>query len=180
MRHRWARLTTLQLHLFNGLFLAVTIAVSVITRATPRRIAGAFVGSAGIGPLGLGVIVFCERAGWWHMVIRWEPFYLMLLWLDAALCAYVFLITWRIARRFGGRGLAIVVVVAAIIGPFRDSWYMAKFPEWGYYAPGYAPMLAISCAYAVMIIVGHGLMRLVAGPAEDDPLARRPWERAGV
>jgi beta-galactosidase len=26
------------------------------------------------------------------------------------LCAYVFLITWRIARRFGGRGLAVAIM----------------------------------------------------------------------
>jgi hypothetical protein len=72
----------------------------------------------------------------WHFVIPWEPYFLTLLWIDVVLCAYVFLITWRIARRFGGRGLAVLLFVGAVFGPFRDSWYMAKFPEWGSYARG--------------------------------------------
>jgi hypothetical protein len=28
------------------------------------------------------------------------------------------------------------------------------------------------------VLVGHGVMRLVAGPAREDRLARRPWESA--
>ena len=35
----------------------------------------------------------------------------------------VHLITWRIARRFGGRGLAVVAFVAAVLGPMRDYGY---------------------------------------------------------
>jgi hypothetical protein len=53
---------------------------------------------------------------------------------------------------------------------------MRTFPEWGTYAPGIASVLAISGTYVLLGIVGHGLMRLVAGPAAADRLARRPWE----
>ena len=60
-------------------------------------------------------------------------------------------------------------------GRLRDSWYMATFPEWGYYAQGFAPVLAISGAYVLLGITGHGLMGLIAGPAEVDRLARRAW-----
>jgi hypothetical protein len=70
------------------------------------------------------------------------------------------------------------VLIAAIIGPPRDYWYMARFPEWGAYAPGVAPVLAISATYVLLLVVGHAVMRLVAGPARDDQLARRPWEAA--
>jgi hypothetical protein len=170
--------TTQQLYLFSWLALVVTTAVAFFTRAILRRIMGASAGAAACGPVGLGIVAFCERAGWWHMVIPWEPYFLTLLCMNMALCGYAFLITWRIARRFGGRGLAVVVCVVAVIGPLRDSWYMAMFPGWGFYAPGLAPMLAISGAYAVLGIIGHGLMRLIAGPAEADRLARRPWKRA--
>ena len=102
----------------------------------------------------------------------------MLLWVGIILCAFVFLLTWRIARRFGGRGLAVLLVVFAVVGPFRDSWYMTRFPEWGSYAPGIAPLLAISGAYVLLGILGHGTMRLVAGPAAADLLARWPWQGA--
>jgi hypothetical protein len=167
--------TVLQLYLFNCLYLVILAAVAVLTRATPLRIAGALAGAAVAGVVALGIIAFGERAEWWHMAIKWEPYFLMLMWIGFALGAFVFLITWRIARRFGGRGLAVVVFVAAVLGPVRDYRYMATFPEWGAYAPGLAPALAVSGTYVLMGIVGHGLMRVVAGPAAADRLARRPW-----
>jgi hypothetical protein len=87
-------------------------------------------------------------------------------------------VTWRVARRFGWRGLAVVVVILAIIGPPRDYWYMRTFPEWGAYGPGIAPFLAIAVIYALLVPVGHSVMYMVAGPARADLLARRPWEVA--
>jgi hypothetical protein len=171
-------MTTHQLYLFNALALAILVVVAVLTRATARRIAGAMVGGAGVGVLLLGVVVLGEQVGLWHMALNWEPYFLALLLINCALCAYVFLITWRIARRFGWRGLAVAVLGAAVIGPPRDYWYMKHFPEWGAYAPGVAPVLAISATYVLFILVGHAVMRLVAGPARADRLARRPWEAA--
>jgi hypothetical protein len=170
--------TTQQLYLFNCLYLVLLAAVAILTRATPRRIAGAMAGAAVAGVVGLGVVAFGESAGWWHMAITWEPYFLTLMGIDVTLCGFVFLLTWRIARRFGGRGLAVTVFVAAVLGPVRDYGYMATFPEWGAYAPGMAPVLAISGTYVLLGVVGHGLMRLVAGPAAADRLARRPWEPA--
>jgi hypothetical protein len=168
--------TTQQLHLFNCLYLVILAAVAVLTRATPRRIGGALAGAATAGVVALGIITFGEHAGWWHFVIPWKPYFLVLGEIDFALCAFVFLLTWRIARRFGGRGLTVAVFIAAVIGPPRDYWYMRTFPDRGAYAPGIAPVLAISGTYVLLGIVGHGLMRLVAGPAAADRLARRPWE----
>ncbi len=171
-------MTTQQLHVFNALYLIVLIVVAVLTRATLRRITGALAGGAGTGVAALGIIKIGEEIGWWHMAITWEPYFLTLLWIDFALCGFIFLITWRIARRFGWQGLAVVLAVAAVIGPPRDYWYMERFPEWGSHAPGFAPVLAISATYVVLLIVGHGVMRLVAGPADADRLARRLWGSA--
>jgi hypothetical protein len=126
------------------------------------------------GAVALSIIPFGERAGLWRMAITWEPYFLILLWIDVTLGGVVFLITWRIARRFGASGLAVVLVVAAVLGPLRDYRYMARFPEWGAYARGIAPVLAISLAYVLLGIVGHGVMRLVAGPAAGHRLARWP------
>ena len=107
------------------------------------------------------------------MAITWQPYFLTLMCIGTIPGGFVFLITWRIARRFGGRGLAVVALVAAVLGPVRDYRYMATFPEWGAYAPGLAPVFAISVAYVISGILGHGTMRLVAGPASADRLARR-------
>src|SRR5262249_46951284 len=92
--------------------------------------------------------------------------------------ALVFLIPWGMARRFGGWGLAVIAIVAAVMGPIRDKSFVERFPEWGSFAPGVAPVLAISASYILFGVVGHGLMRLVAGPARGSPLARRSWEAA--
>ena len=133
-------------------------------------------GAGAAGVVLLGVVALGERTKVWHMAIDWRPYALALMLINLVLCAYVFLITWRIARRFGWRGLIMVGFSVAIIGPPRDYWYMSRFPEWGYYAPGFAPVIAISVAYVTLIMVGHGVMRLVAGPARKDLLAPSPWE----
>jgi hypothetical protein len=126
----------------------------------------------------LGIVATGEKAGWWHMAITWEPYFLTLTWIGTIPCGFIFRTTWRIARRFGGRGLAVVAFVAAVLGPVREYRYMATFPERGAYAPGLAPVFAISVAYVILGILGRGTMRLVAGPAPADRLARWPWEPA--
>src|SRR5262249_18682588 len=133
---------------------------------------------AASGLVALGIVALGEAAGWWHMAITWEPYFLTVMLIGFAACAFIFLITWRIARRFGWRGLAVLLVALAIIGPPRDYWYMRHFPEWGRYAPGIGPVLPISAAYCILVLAGHGVMRLISGPSREDPLARRPWERA--
>jgi hypothetical protein len=165
-------MTEQQLHLFNGIGLVVFVVVAIATRATPRRIAGALAGGATFGVVVLGILALGETAGLWRMAITWEPYYLTLLFVNFSLCAYVYLVTWRIARRFGWRGLAVCIVAAAVIGPPRDYWYMARFPEWGAYRPGIAPILAISATYVIMVALGHGVMRLVAGPSRSDLISR--------
>src|SRR5262249_30253395 len=146
--------------------------------ATARRLAGALAGAAAMFVVGLPLIPLGEHVGWWHFAIPWEPNFLSALWINSALCAFAFLITWRIARRFGGRGVGRGAVVAGVIGPIRDKGFVERFPDWGSFAPGVAPVLAISGSYVLMGAVGHGVMWLVAGPARGSPLARRPWEAA--
>jgi len=166
-------MTAQQLHLLNGLYLFVLIVVAVLTRATTQRIAGAVAGAAAMFVVGLAIVALGEHVGWWHWLFPWEPNFLAALWINSTLCAFVFLITWRIARRFGGWGLAVVAIVAGIMGPIRDYAFVERFPEWGTFSPGMAPVVAVSAAYVLMGAVGHGIMRLIAGPARDSPLARR-------
>jgi len=160
-------MTTQQIHLFNCLYLAVFVIVALLTRAPARRIVGALVGGVAFGVVALGIITLGEEVGWWHMAIAREPYFVMLLLIDFALCAFIYFVTWRIARRFGWRGLALVVIFVAVIGPPRDYWYMAKFPEWGAYEPGIAPVLAIAATYVLMVALGHGVMRLVVVPSRE-------------
>jgi hypothetical protein len=95
-------MTVQQLHLFSALGLALFIAVAVLPRATRRRVAGALAGAAASGATSLGVIALGEEVGWWHMAIAWEPYFLTaLLLVGVTQGGLVFLLTWRVARRFG-------------------------------------------------------------------------------
>ena len=72
----------------------------------------------------------------------------------------------------------MTLAVAAVGGPPREFAVGAKFPAWITYAPGIATVLALSVAYVGGFAAGHGVMRLVAGPAKGSRLARWPWEAA--
>ena len=172
-------MTTQQLHLFNCFYSAVLLVVVYFTRATARRIAGALAGGATLGVVCLAAIALCESLGWWQFTFTWTPLFLLLFYLNLVIAGTpIFLITWRLARRFGWQGLAVFLGALTVFGPFRDYWWMAKFPEWGTYATGVAPGLAISATYFATVTAGHAVMRLVAGPARNDRLARLPWEPA--
>ena len=147
-------MTTLQLYLFNGLYLAALVIVAFFTRATARRIAGALTGAVIFSAVALGADALGEKLGWWRMAI-WVPRILPHVYLDFVVSATpIYLVTWRIARKFGWRGLAVVVALLTVIGPPRDYAYMARFPEWGSYGPGVVPVLAIAGIYAILVPLG--------------------------
>jgi hypothetical protein len=130
-------------------------------------------GTAVAGLAGLGVIALGEEVGWWRLAISWEPYFLTLMCIDITLCAFVFLITWRIARRFGWRGLAVVLVIAAVLGPVRNYQYLEWFPEWGAYAPGLAPFLAISATYVRGVVPGHRPSPGASGPRSGNRTGKK-------
>ena len=163
-------MTTTQLWVFNGLYFMLFVVVAILTRATARRITGALAGGLAGGVVALGIVALGEKASWWHQTITWRPYFLTLFVIDFALCAFVFLITWRIARRFGSRGLTVAMIVAAVIGPPRDYWYMTRFPEWGTYTWGVPTVLAVSASYVLLGIVGHAVVARGDGASARDVL----------
>ena len=166
-------MTTQQILLFTFLYLAALIVVIYFTRATARRFLGALVGAAVVSFMALRIIALCEALGWWRIPFASTPYFRSLFYLGLAISvAPIYLVTWRVARRFGRRGLAVCVGIVAVIGPPRDYLYAATFPKWMVFAPGVAPILADSAAYILIVLVGHAVMRLVAGPAREDRLAR--------
>lgn len=167
-------MTTGQLILMTGLYLVAFVAVAYLTRAKVRRIEGALAGGAVFGVVALLAVALGGAQSWWRVPKAYSSHFQLLLWLGFAVsCAPVYLITWRVARRFGGRGLAVCVVASAIIGPPRDYWFAATFPDWITFSAGIAPVLAVATIYALLVVVGHAVMRMVAGPAQGDSLARR-------
>jgi hypothetical protein len=167
-------MTTGQIVLITGLYLAAFVAVAYFTRAGLVRIAGAAAGGAVLGIIALLAVALGEAQGLWRVPKDGSPYFQSLLGLGFAVSvAPVYLITWRVARRFGWRGLAICVAAAAIIGPPRDYAFAAVFPNWIAFSPGIAPVLAVATIYVLLVVVGHAVMRMVAGPARGDLLAHR-------
>lgn len=168
-------MTTSQLILMTSLYLAAFVGVAFLTRATMLRIAGALAGGAVFGVVGLFAVALGENQGWWRVPKAGSSHFQLLFWLGFAVsCTPVYLITWRVARRFGGRGLAVFALAAAAIGPPRDYSYAAMFPNWMVFSPGIAPILAVATIYALLVVVGHAVMRIVAGAAHADPFSRQP------
>jgi hypothetical protein len=166
-------MTTQQIILWSCAYLVEFVVVIYFTRATVRRVIGAMVGGAAAGLLGLGAIALCEALGWWHIPFASTLYFLPLFYLGLSISLTpIYLVTWRLARRFGWRGLAVFVSIVTVIGPPRDYFIAATFPKWMVFAPGIAPILADGATYAGVVVLGHAVMRLVAGPASQDRLAR--------
>ena len=171
-------MTAQQIILWGSAYLIELVVVVYFTRATTRRVVGALVGAAAAGLLTMGAIILCEALGWWRVSFASSLYFLPLFYLALAALSPIYLVTWRLVRRFGWRGLAVFICIVTIIGPPRDYLIAAKFPSWMVFAPGIAPMLADAATYAAMVFVGHDVMRLIAGPARRDLLARKPTEAA--
>jgi hypothetical protein len=168
-------MTTQQLIWITCGYLVAFVAVVYFTRATARRAFGALVGGAVAGGLFIGVSILGVTIGWWWIRFPSAPGLLALFYVGTAISmSPIYLITWRVARRFGWRGLATCLIAVAMIGPPRDYLIAAVYPEWMVFAPGIAPVLAVSATYVSVVAVGHAVMRLVAGPAWRDWLARLP------
>ena len=164
-------MTPFQLIVVTCLYLVELVAVGYFTRATSRRILGAFGGGAAVGCFGIGAIVLGNALGWWRVPITWTPYFLTLFYLGLAISVTpIYLVTWRLVRRFGWSGLAVFIGIVAIIGPPRDYLIAAVFPAWMVFAPGVAPILADAATYVGIVALGHGVMRLIAGPSRADRL----------
>lgn len=168
-------MTTQQILLMDCIYLALLGVLIYFTRATARRVIGALAGGAAAAFFGLAMITLSESQGWWSVPSGSVPYFRLQLFLAFAVSmAPFYLITWRVARRFGWRGLAVVLGVVTVIGPPRDYLVAATFPEWMTFAPGIAPILADAATYFGMFALGHAVMQLVAGPARVDLLKPRP------
>jgi hypothetical protein len=170
-------MTTSFVLLACGLHLVILSVVVFLTRPTGRRLFGALAGGAACGLLVSMLIVLAEALGWWHLTgfrSTWPE--LVLFWCDGALGGMTLsLIVWRVVRRFGGRGVAVLLLVALVIGLPRAHLAAALYPDWFALGPGIAPVLAVTVALPLLGALAYVVMRLVAGSARADRLARRPW-----
>lgn len=167
-------MTILQIIIVTLLYAVALVAVVYFTRPKWRRLAGALFGGGVVGIFGVGAIVLGNEVEVWRVPISWTPLFLSLFYLAFAVSAApIYLVTWRIERRFGWQGIIVSLAVVAIIGPSRDYFYAGMFPEWMIFGPGIAPVITDALTYIGIVLIGHVVMRLIVGPSDADRLARQ-------
>ncbi len=169
-------MSTQQIIWMTSAYAAALIAIVYFTRPVLRRFLGALAGGAAAGLLLMEIVALGEMIGWWQWHFKGSSTAFMILLVAGCTVPWVpvFMVTWRVARRFGWRGLALFLGLAGVVGPPRDYLVAMHFTEWGGFASGCAPVIADAMAYVVCVTAGHAVMRIIAGPAKADPLARTP------
>jgi hypothetical protein len=150
------RMSTPELLLFNYVALVAVGGAVYFTRATVLRIVGAVSGGVAFALLLVGV------SGLWR--------YTTAAVLAGTMCA---LIGWRVTRRFSWRGQMAFIAILSVTGPARDYMW-----AWAFHivvASGF-PWIARAAYWACAITLSLTMMRLIAGPARSDRLARGPWK----
>jgi hypothetical protein len=168
-----------QFVLYGFVTLALLGAVAYFSRATLRRMAGALAGGAMFVLVFVAQATLADSMGWWRYAFAEMPQVPWLMFVAGVLCygAILALLSWRLTRRFGWRGQLAVIAVMTVLGPVRDHTG-AALTGLIVIVPGMMPMIAWATLWACNVAVLQGVMRLVAGPAQTDRLARLPSVRS--
>jgi len=153
--------------------LALLVGAAYVSRARALRAAGSIAGGA-IFSVFVTVVPISMR---WRRFVPLEhstQALLLLYTIGVLYGAIIALAGWRIARRFGWRGLTAFVIVVSIGGPIRERLYLSA-AHLVVVAPGMVPWIANTLSWVCALLLSHSIMRLMAGPARDDRLARRRW-----
>jgi eukaryotic-like serine/threonine-protein kinase len=142
-----------------------------LTRASPRRLAGALAGGACFSMVMFGTDYVARLMGWWQSAFPaervWLWMYLACAFYGSTLC----LVGWRSARRFGWRGQAVFLAAMGMCGVAK-KFSGATVSQILVFHVGFTALAVTSVSWAFGFGLAQGLMRLVAGPARSDRLAR--------
>ena len=155
------------------LALGFFLIVAYLSRATARRAAGAIAVAALVAPLVAAVDAIAFRANLWRYPGAAAPYGPIGFYLASGLgIGAVSLVVWRLARRFGARAYAITIAFFTLYGPARDQLAGRLAPSVIVFSPGPIPFLVDMLAWGLGLSLALLAMRVVAGPAGADPLAR--------
>jgi serine/threonine protein kinase len=165
-----------------GLFLYIDLAgfgvVAYLTRAMFRRAMGCLAAGTVFALVWRIKLRIDYAMGWWRSAFPDTPEPLMLFSVPIALLTLafgigvVFLILWRVNRRFGWAGQTAMLLAVPIDFAIRDRIWWQHFMRMMVVTPGMGPLLADAALLAAGLLLGQAVMRLIAGPAGKDPLAR--------
>ncbi len=155
-------------------YTTILAAAIYFSRATTRRVMGALAGGLSVALVGSGVEAFAHARGWWRYPDGDSPVGPLAMYpVLVVMMAFLSLFGWVVMRRFGGRGLVVYLVVLAVLGALRDYFISGKLMGLIVFAPGISLAIIDAGLWAGLTAISIGVMRLVAGPASDDRLARR-------
>jgi hypothetical protein len=150
----------------------VLAACAYFTRAGGRRLAAALAGGVAAALLNIAVDVGAHAAGWWRYPQAATPYAPLWYYSGAVLgFAAIALLIWRLTRRYGGVGAGAALVALMVLFPLRDARVAAssQIVEFG---AGPVPWIADRFAAVAVAATAVAVMRLLAGPATRDALAR--------
>ena len=159
---------------------ALALLAIYFTKATLRRVSGALLGGLAGGLLNLVADLVAFRLGLWHYASTHPACASPWFYVTAGLAygAVASLIGWRIDRRFGQRGILLFLACIAAFGLLRDFLGTALANASGLHllvlSPGPLTVLADALCWVGCVGIAMLVMRLVAGPARADRLARKP------
>ena len=157
-----SQVSTPALVLFNYIFLVVLGGAVYFTQPRIRRFAGALCGG-----LVLALLMMPYRFA------SDTPAPVLVYSVSVVGCTILPLIGWRVTRRFGWRGQIAFIAIISISGPLRVRGFaMASDAVALLVTPGFQGYISEVERLAFAIAVSLLMMRLVAGPARKDRLAR--------
>jgi hypothetical protein len=158
-----------------GTYTVALLVTAYFTRAKKRRFIGALAGGLAVAVVGVGVELLCQSLGVWHYPSHDEPYGPLLMYPVLVVMWSVYsLIGWRVIRRFGWRGEAIFLIIVTVVGTLRDYLLGAQALGLIAFKPGVGTIVIDAACWAGLTALAQVVMRLIAGPAQADQLARRP------
>jgi hypothetical protein len=163
----------------KAVFLCCTLAILAVsvylTRAIPLRVAGALAGGVPVAFAMMAKLRLGYSIGWWrsHFAETPDPMSLFsaVSFLAIALSGTAYLLLWwRVSRRFGWAGL--IVFLIAMSGQFAVQDRFVWDPALNIATVGIYPLMTDAAFWVVGGALGYTVMRLIAGPARSDCLAR--------
>jgi serine/threonine protein kinase len=166
--------------LFAYLSLALLGSAIYSSRATGRRVIGALAG----GAIFAGIWAICKigspsALARWHLPVSpAAPGILEVLalpvFLGMAVCfgAMLLLLMWRVERRFGPKVLLGCIVILAAYSAVRGQVWMGSLLEVSRKPLDFSLLLGDTIMWTCGLVLAQVLMRLIAGQARSDRLAR--------